>query len=65
MWGGEFTVYGDLNFDNVIDIEDVNQLINMVLGHTSNNRSADLNFDEAIDIEDINILINRLLRKDT
>ena len=53
---------GDVNRDWIVDIEDVNAVINMILGNSEQNAtSADLNKDNIIDVEDVNLLINIIL----
>ena len=56
-------VVGDLNGDEVVDIDDVNLLINVILGKVDGalQDKADLNGDSAVDIDDLNILLNIML----
>ena len=55
---------GDLTGDGVVDIEDVNTLINVMLGKdTATTASADLTGDGVVDVDDLNLLINALLGK--
>ena len=57
-------VRGDLNGDEVVDIDDVNILINIILKVTDAAvyaDLADLNADGEIDIDDVNIVINIIL----
>ncbi len=60
-------VAGDLNADGKSDIEDVNALINELLGHTTATAgaTADLSGDGRVDVEDVNLLINLTLGYDT
>jgi len=51
-------LFGDLNFDNEINIQDVIILVNIILGNIPNQVEADLNNDSYSDILDILILIN-------
>ncbi len=60
------TATGDVNADGVVDVDDVNVLINIVLGNTSKDAVAgvpDLTDDGVIDIDDVNALINIILGK--
>ena len=62
----EVKVKGDLNGDNIVDINDVNILINLMLGKESADNYgnlADISEDDSIDISDVNILINLMLGK--
>ena len=51
----------DLNHDGVIDIADVNEAINAMLGKSS--AMADVNGDGMVDISDVNAVINAMLGK--
>lgn len=53
-------VSGDINFDSLINVLDVVQLVNIILSNTSN-EAADLNQDNAINVQDIILLINLIL----
>ena len=59
--GGEPSLRGDLNGDGNVDVEDVNLLINMVLGSVPQTDAADLSGDGNADIADVNALINLVL----
>ncbi len=55
---------GDVNGDGEINIADVNELIDIALGHPANydeTRRADVNYDNEINIADINLLVFYLL----
>lgn len=57
-------LFGDVNGDDVVDIDDLNILINIILGSdTADNYDgrALLNDDDAVDIDDVNLLINTML----
>lgn len=61
----DFCVKGDANLDWKIDVEDINQMINMILGLQSSNLTlSDMNNDKIIDVEDVNIVINKILQLD-
>ena len=54
-------VYGDVNGDGKVDVEDVNATINIILDlkdATDYPGSADLNEDGKVDVEDVNEIIN-------
>ena len=57
--------YGDINQDNIIDILDVVQIINYILGSNEFNFEeyylADCNNDEIINIQDIIIIVNYII----
>ena len=54
--------YGDLNFDNVINISDLNVMANSISGSFTlpDTAPADLNLDGKVDTADLNILANYL-----
>ena len=52
------TVPGDVNGDGVVDINDVNQCINAILGIGT---AADVTGDGVVDIADVNAIINIIL----
>ena len=56
-------IAGDLNNDSVVDVDDLNLIINMMLGKVEKDNIADLNKDGAIDVGDLNIVINIMLGK--
>jgi len=49
---------GDVNYDGVIDILDISQIINYILGFENNIENADINGDGLINIIDIILVIN-------
>ena len=57
-------VKGDITNDGVVDIDDLNAVINVMLGKAEQSAAADANGDGAIDIDDVNIIINIMLGKD-
>ena len=52
------SLIGDLNFDNVLNVQDIILLINIILYNENSNSLADINGDGAINILDIVALIN-------
>ena len=56
-------VNGDLTGDGAVDIDDVNALINAILGKggAADKTLADLNGDGTVDIDDLNLLLNIML----
>ena len=57
--------FGDLNYDGIINITDINVLVNVVLGNTASRRTlhiSDINGDGVTNIADINALINIILK---
>ncbi|MBO7609926.1 MAG: M6 family metalloprotease domain-containing protein [Muribaculaceae bacterium] len=58
-------VYGDVNGDGMVDVEDVNILINIIL-HLDNasnyGRRAFITDDDIVDVEDVNAIINIILK---
>jgi len=52
---------GDLNNDDLVNIQDIILMVNMILGSEEESDSADLNDDNVIDILDIIILVNIVL----
>ncbi len=60
---GTPAVKGDVNGDGIVDITDVNQAINMVLGKLAKTQAADLDASGDVDITDVNMVINIMLGK--
>ena len=56
-------VRGDVNGDDQVGIDDVNAVINMMLGKANIVPAADLNGDGAVGIDDVNAIINIMLGK--
>ena len=56
----ELTPSGDVNADNVVDVQDVNIVLNVLLGKTTY-VGSDVNGDGVVDIFDINHVINIIL----
>jgi len=57
-------LYGDVNFDNSLDITDVILLINFVLGQTPTEEeslTADMNQDTIVNILDVILVVNEIL----
>ena len=53
---------GDINHDGVVNVSDVTELINMILGTAPvNNDIADLNGDGLVNVSDVTKLINMIL----
>jgi hypothetical protein len=53
---------GDINQDGIINVLDVIQIVNIVLGQSDMNLQADMNGDGTVNIQDIIIVINIILR---
>lgn len=56
---------GDVTGDSQVDISDVNSIINMMLGKTTQTEAGDVNGDGHVDISDVNLVINIMLGKYT
>ena len=55
-------IFGDVNYDEAVDVLDVVILVNMILGSESPNyATADLNSDGDINVQDVILLINLIL----
>ena len=55
---------GDVNGDGQVDISDVNIVINLMLGKTTDeDYEGDINGDGNVDISDVNLVINYMLGK--
>jgi hypothetical protein len=52
---------GDMNGDDILDIDDVTIMISMLLNGEQLPSYADLNGDETVDIDDVTLLISKLL----
>ena len=57
----EESVLGDINADEIVNIQDIILLINMILGQESS-ESGDVNFDGNVDILDAVVLVNMILQ---
>lgn len=60
--GGE-AVAGDVNGDGAVDVTDVNEAINMILGKAVMDTIADLDGNGTVDVSDVNHIINIILGK--
>lgn len=60
--GGE-AIAGDVNGDGAVDVSDVNEVINMILGKTAMDTVADLDGNGTVDVTDVNHIINIILGK--
>gem|GEM_PF-661470 len=59
-------VDGDIDGNGLVDVDDVNAMINIVLGLDNNYRKllkADLNGSNIVDVDDVNALINIILNQ--
>lgn len=63
--GGEYNNLGDINSDNIINVLDVIQVINFILGTSNPDETqsilADLNEDQLINVTDIILIVNIIL----
>ena len=58
---GDLVLYGDINNDGDINIQDIILSINIILGTSTYSQHADLNSDNVIDVLDIVLLVNLIL----
>lgn len=56
-------VYGDVNRDLVVDVEDVNAVLNVMLHKSTFDTEADINGDGAVDVDDLNGIISIMIHK--
>ncbi len=64
--GNGASLVGDVNVDGAVDISDVVQLVNIILGkQTEVTSSADVNGDGTVDIRDVVKLVNIILGNDS
>ncbi|MBQ7691684.1 MAG: hypothetical protein IJT30_10920 [Muribaculaceae bacterium] len=56
-------VKGDLDGNSVVDVDDLNAIINMMLGKAEKTPAADINDDGNVDVDDMNQIINIMLGK--
>ena len=52
---------GDINNDGTVDVDDLNAVINVMLGKSGHAVSGDVNGDNVTDIDDVNIIINIMI----
>ena len=58
------SVIADVNGDDIVDIDDVNSVINHIVGHISRPIVYDdVNGDGYVDVGDLNLVINQMLGK--
>ena len=55
-------IKGDVTGDNEVDVADVNEVINVMLGNSSN-PMGDVTGDGVVDVADVNLIINIMLGK--
>ena len=55
------SIYGDVNFDEEVNIADVNGVIKIILGGEGNAAAADVNGDDEVNIADVNVIIRIIL----
>lgn len=55
------SIIGDVNGDQEVNIADINIVINVILGGSSNYMAADVNGDHEVNIADVNLIINIIL----
>lgn len=56
---------GDVDGEGSVDIDDLNIIINMMLGKASKTAAADLTGDGNVDVDDVNMILNIILGFDT
>ena len=56
-------VVGDLDGNGVVDIDDLNIIINIMLGKAERIPGSDINADSNVDVDDMNIILNTMLGK--
>ena len=54
-------LFGDINLDGQINIQDIIILVNIIIGNNDNQIGTDLNNDNQADVLDIIILVNIIL----
>ena len=52
---------GDVNNDNIINIQDVIIIVNVILGTTDIANCEDFNADGLINIQDVILIVNQIL----
>ena len=61
--GEEPALPGDINNDNIVDVDDVALIAKMILGKIEISQLADLNGDGVVDVEDFAIAVRIILNK--
>ncbi len=63
--GGATSGPGDVDRDGLINISDVTQLVNIILGRSADTwDNGDANADDKVDISDVTTVVNRILNKE-
>ncbi|MBQ7690572.1 MAG: dockerin type I repeat-containing protein [Muribaculaceae bacterium] len=57
------TIIGDLDGNATVDVDDLNIIINIMLGKADKTPAADTNGDGNVDVDDMNAIINIMLGK--
>ncbi len=52
---------GDVNRSGAVDIDDLNEMVNMIIGLKPIHAGGDINRDQIVDIDDLNALVNIIL----
>lgn len=55
---------GDFDNNGIYDVDDVNGIINMILGYREVSPPGDANYDSRVDVDDVNQIVNYILGKD-
>lgn len=58
----DFTVAGDIDGDDTVDVADVTTLITMILDNATDNNRADIDNDGTLDVADITALVDIILQ---
>lgn len=53
----------DLNYDGTVDVDDLNKLVNAMLGHIPQSTHVDVDGNGVIDIDDLNLIVNAIISK--
>ncbi|MBR6284036.1 MAG: hypothetical protein IKR25_07060, partial [Muribaculaceae bacterium] len=56
-------VKGDLDGSGAVDVDDLNMIINIMLGKAETTSAADVTGDGSVDVDDMNAIINIMLGK--
>ncbi len=58
------SLFGDVNYDGLLNVSDIVIIVNMILGNMEINISGDISGDDVVDIIDVVMIINDILNND-
>lgn len=61
-WNQDYSYpLGDVNFDGVVDVSDINMTVSVIIGSGYDSDACDVNDDGVVDVKDVNLIISQIL----